>query len=138
MLRAATNEDLEMIAGIAESAFGQHNPLPRNLIAQQLSAGRVSYLIDGSGAAFISFSQVLDEIEIYDLAVVKGRQGQGIGQVLFNTFLQEYADNHFFLEVAEGNLAARHIYEKMGFQQYHERSNYYQDGQTAILMEKKP
>lgn len=133
----ATEADAEIIAAIFDSAFSGNSPLPSELITQQLNSGRVRYLIDEENRAVLSYSSVLDEAEIDYLAVERNAQGQGIGRQLLTYFLADQLGVRVLLEVAEGNVIARHLYEKVGFHAYHKRENYYRDGQTAILMEKK-
>ncbi|MBS9336473.1 GNAT family N-acetyltransferase [Fructobacillus papyrifericola] len=111
--------------------------MPDQAVDQQLTGGRTVFLMDEQKRGFLSYSRVLDEIEIGDLAVLPDFQGQGIGRGLLADLLEKQADCHFFLEVKEGNGVARKLYERVGFSTYRTRKHYYQDGQTAILMEKK-
>ncbi|GAO99354.1 GNAT family N-acetyltransferase [Fructobacillus ficulneus] len=134
-IRHATIEDAENIHRLAVAAFGQ-DQVPLALINQQLQAGRVVYLMADDLSAFLSYRTVIDETDMAFIAVSPDHQGQGAGQQLLSAFFAEVQPGKIFLEVAENNHVARHLYEKNGFQIYARRENYYHDGQTAILMEK--
>ncbi|MBS9337031.1 ribosomal protein S18-alanine N-acetyltransferase [Fructobacillus parabroussonetiae] len=136
-LRVAGPADADIIKQIAQAAFGKDNPLPDQVVDQQLAAGRTAFLLAADGQGFLSYSQVLDEIEIGDLAVLPEAQGQGIGSCLLKELLDKQPNSRFYLEVKEGNHRALALYQRLGFQAYRTRPHYYQDGQAAILMEKK-
>ncbi|MBS9335317.1 ribosomal protein S18-alanine N-acetyltransferase [Fructobacillus sp. M1-13] len=129
--------DLKAIQRITKEAFGKLNPLPDQLLEAQLKAGKPTYWIDEDRLAFISYSKVCDEVEIFDLAVLPSAQGQGLGKAMIKALLCQNAGCQIFLEVREDNQRARQLYQQVGFKAYRRRINYYQDGQTAILMEKK-
>ncbi|WP_338345194.1 ribosomal protein S18-alanine N-acetyltransferase [Fructobacillus fructosus] len=135
--RLATVLDAPMIATLFHNAFGGHSPIPEAVIVQQLQSHRVHYLMEEHGRAVLSFTVVLDEVEIDYLAVLPDNQRQGLGQALLGHLLEQQAGNRILLEVAANNQPAQKLYAKMGFQTYNEWKNYYQDGQTAILMEKR-
>jgi [ribosomal protein S18]-alanine N-acetyltransferase len=63
---------------------------------------------------------------------------QGIAQkLLAHTLLDglQSGGEKGFLEVREGNLAARRLYEKFGFEDIGLRKKYYQDnGENAVMM----
>lgn len=77
---------------------------------------------------FILFSAVLDEMEIMTFCVLPACRQQGIGQSLLNQMIdwaQQHQMRQIFLEVAEDNLSARRLYEKVGFVFLSKRPNYY-------------
>lgn len=53
---------------------------------------------------------------------------------LLSSLFLEFNDHDFWLEVRESNQAARALYVKWGFQLSGQRSHYYSDGSTALLM----
>lgn len=117
------------------AAFGR-DQVPLTLIEQQLNFGRVTYLVMEDFSAFLSYRQTLDEVDLSFVAVKPNAQGKGLGQSLLQAMLAQLQDVTVYLEVAENNQVARHLYEKAGFQIYARREKYYHDGQTAIMMEK--
>lgn len=134
-IRQATIEDATAIHALALAAFGR-DQVPLRLIEQQLNFGRVTYLVTEDFSAFLSYRQTLDEVDLSFVAVNPNAQGKGLGQALLQAMLAQLQDVTVYLEVAENNQVARHLYEKAGFQIYARREKYYHDGQTAIMMEK--
>ena len=90
-------------------------------------------------AAFILFRKLLPEqSEISYLASGKLFQNQGIMTKLFKKFRAELeksapANGEIWLEVHEQNLAARALYDKLGFKAVGRRNHYYSDSGHAIL-----
>ncbi len=76
------------------------------------------------------------EIENVVVAAEKRRQGVGIKIIRELLLLARSADaTSVLLEVRESNLAARRVYEKLGFSQNGRRSNYYhQPEEDALLL----
>ena len=109
---------------------------------QFLSELRASYalcLVDEESenfAGYAIFHLMESDSELLAIAVKPRFQRNGIASSLLHEGLdklnQENGD-HCFLEVREGNSAARSLYEKHGFKAYSQRKHYYEDGETAIL-----
>lgn len=85
---------------------------------------------------------IMDEVHIATLAVDPEKRGRHIGQKLLAFTLLNGFDNgamKSFLEVRRGNLAARSLYQKFGFEEVGIRKKYYSDnGEDAILMNLDP
>ncbi|OFI46445.1 ribosomal-protein-alanine N-acetyltransferase [Floricoccus penangensis] len=82
---------------------------------------------------FLSAVEVMDEIEITNVAVIQDFRGQGISSDLLSRLLK--FDGTFFLEVRKSNEVAKSLYKKYNFQAFHERKNYYKNPtEDAILM----
>ena len=78
----------------------------------------------------------IDDGEILLLGVAPGRRQQGLGRRIVDALL-ELCDRKagVFLEVREGNGAARKLYESAGFAEIARRRNYYKDPQEdAVIM----
>ena len=76
---------------------------------------------------FVICQSVLDEATLFNIAVEPTRQGKGMGELLLRelmTRLTERAVKTLWLEVRESN-PARHLYEKLGFNEVDIRKNYY-------------
>ncbi|MFW6324452.1 MAG: ribosomal protein S18-alanine N-acetyltransferase, partial [Desulfovibrionales bacterium] len=88
--------------------------------------------------AYVSFSQVHDEMEIFNIAVEKTWRRKGLASRLLGFILQmncKMGIKKCYLEVRESNLAARRLYEKFGFHAVGRRKGYYPDtGEDAIIM----
>lgn len=91
--------------------------------------------------AFIAYHQILDEFEIMHVVVSPAYQGQKKASELLLQLreqAQKTAVDQIFLEVRASNHAARHLYEKAGFEILGQRKNYYHEPEEdAILMVKK-
>lgn len=77
---------------------------------------------------FILMRTVLDETEILTLAVAPAARNQGLGARLVSDGLDAAARDgaaRAFLEVAEGNAAARALYARAGFVEVGRRPAYY-------------
>ena len=83
---------------------------------------------DGKVNGFIVYSRVLDEISVHNIAVRASRRGRGLGSRLLGGLLERMklaGVTRCLLEVRASNIAARRLYEKMGFEQDGERRHYY-------------
>ena len=81
-------------------------------------------------------SIVLDEAELFDIAVDLSYQGKGLSKILMEHFMnicKEKQVRTIFLEVNTNNIKAINLYTKFGFVEYSRRKNYYGDN-DAILM----
>ena len=70
----------------------------------------------------------LDEAHLLNIAIGSEWQGQGIGRDFLHHMVgvaKAAACQIVYLEVRPSNLAARHLYRKMGFQQIAIRPDYY-------------
>ena len=81
-----------------------------------------------------------DEGEILNIAVRTSARKNGIGQLLMDAMLTEGAADgvrDFYLEVRESNAAARHLYDKNGFEILGIRKRYYSKPvENAVIMRK--
>lgn len=88
----------------------------------------------GKVVGFALARMVADEAELLLLAVERGRQHQGIGQMLLDRFTSIAASRgagRLHLEVRDGNHAIK-LYSRSGFIEVGRRRNYYngRDGQV--------
>ena len=85
---------------------------------------------------FLECSIVLDEAELFEIAIKKEFQGQKLSIELMNYFIdfcKEKNVSSIFLEVNTINSKAISLYEKFGFVRYGLRKKYYGDN-DAVLM----
>lgn len=108
--------------------------LDPSVIADCAAAGRQL-------AGFILSRRAADEAEILSVAVAVRRQGEGLGGRLLDRHLRRLAGfgtRTVFLEVEEGNAAARRLYARAGFRDAGRRPGYYAKGAagaaTAIVL----
>ena len=82
-------------------------------------------------------SQVADEMEILTFGIIPEYRHQGEGSQLLNQMFQYAKENNIqkiFLDVAEDNIPAIKLYEKMGFSLINRRKGYYQNGKIDALI----
>lgn len=94
--------------------------------------------LDEKIIGYLECSIVLDEAELYEIAIMEECQGCGYSKVLMDYFVNFCNDKKvytIFLEVNRNNNKAISLYEKFGFVEYSVRKNYYGDN-DAILMKK--
>jgi [ribosomal protein S18]-alanine N-acetyltransferase len=103
--------------------------IDRNVIAHRATVGR-------DIAGFILSRLAAGEAEILSVAVARRRQGRGVARRLLALHLRRLAGlgaRAVFLEVEEGNAAARRLYARAGFREVARRPGYYpQDGRQPL------
>jgi ribosomal-protein-alanine N-acetyltransferase len=102
----------------------------RHIVAHRATAGAAL-------AGFILSRVVKDEAEILSIAVASARQGRGLARQLLDTNLRRLAAfgaRSVFLEVEEGNVSARRLYRRAGFQEVGRREAYYAVGHGAAAL----
>jgi ribosomal-protein-alanine N-acetyltransferase len=80
---------------------------------------------------------IMDEAEILTLAVLPEARRLGLGRALLRAAMRQAAATDartMFLEVAEENTAARHLYTSQGFTEVGRRKRYYANGDDALVM----
>lgn len=142
-VRAAVPADLDRVLQIArecrDAAQWPDHEFQRSLAPDALPY-RIALVILGSDRVqgFIIGRIAGDQWEIENVAVDPMKRKQGLGAGLVREFLNRTRTgaNEVFLEVRESNLAARKLYEKMGFVQVGRRKSYYQEpAEDAILLQ---
>jgi [ribosomal protein S18]-alanine N-acetyltransferase len=82
-------------------------------------------------AGFIMSRRAANEAEILSVAVAAARRRRGLAGRLLALHLRKLAGlgvRRVFLEVDEGNPAARRLYQRAGFRTVGRRAEYYQQG----------
>lgn len=139
MIRKAVQSDLAAMCEIEKECIAD----PWSLAAFEssfASEGAVFLAAEaenGEICGFITANAVLDEINIYNVAVREGFRRLGIASALLSELekLKPYSIN---LEVRESNASAIALYEKCGFEQVGKRKNFYsKPTENAVLMTKK-
>ncbi|GHA76137.1 ribosomal-protein-alanine acetyltransferase [Formosimonas limnophila] len=88
---------------------------------------------------YVVLQILVDEVEILTIGVAKQIQRQGAGALLIKYALTELQSQlpsvkACFLEVREGNVAAKSLYQKLNFIQVGKRQNYYQNPREHALI----
>ena len=83
---------------------------------------------------------VLDELHLTLIAVHPIHQRKGLGKFLLSDLIKRSRSlrtNQIHLEVKETNEPAKALYKSMGFKTIASRSNFYEDGTSALLLTKE-
>jgi ribosomal-protein-alanine N-acetyltransferase len=141
-LDAAVTIDL---AAFRPSEHGMASEDPRTVREQQLRdelARAYSHVrvARGDGAVVVGYSlfwHVVDEIHLLNVAVAPHARRRGIGRILMDDLLAYARANEaskVLLEVRASNVAAIGLYERLGFERFNVREQYYADGEDAVEM----
>lgn len=129
-------ENVESVFQIEKTFFDVQN---LDSIDASLNSETLQYFllfVDENLVGFLECSIVLDEAELYEIAIDVKFQGKGYSKILMKFFL-DFCENEkvrtIFLEVNKINSKAISLYQKFGFISYGERKKYYGDN-DAILM----
>jgi [ribosomal protein S18]-alanine N-acetyltransferase len=104
--------------------------LDRSVVAHRASVG-------GHLVGFIISRIIIDEAEILSVAVAPSRRERGLARRLLDLNLRRLAGlgtRTVFLEVDEGNVAARRLYRRAGFREVGRREGYYAAGKGAAAL----
>lgn len=139
MIRKAVQGDLAAMCEIEKECIA--DPWSLAAFESSFAAEGAVFLAaeaeNGEICGFITANAVLDEINIYNVAVREGFRRLGIASALLSELekLKPYSIN---LEVRESNASAIALYEKCGFEQVGKRKNFYsKPTENAVLMTKK-
>ena len=133
------NTTADELYQLAKRAY-HGSPWTKQIIAHDLANRFVSYLIvenDGEAIGFVGGTLIADELSISNVAVVPEFQGQRIGEQLLVKYLAQFETGvRALLEVRAGNKHAHRLYERLGFEIYNIREDYYSDPrEDAYLMD---
>ena len=140
-IRPATPADIPHMLTLAEQADTAAHWAPREYEALFAAEAprRIALVAEEHGtlAGFLIARADLDEWEIENVVVANDRRRGGIGSALVRELLHQAATakaTSVLLEVRESNLAARRLYEKLGFLEVGRRPGYYaQPTEDALL-----
>ena len=127
---AATRADIDAVAALEVVAFA--DPWMRQAFEAALKERharfRVARFPDGTLAGYLIAWFVFDEGEIANLAVVPTARRRGVARTLLEAIVAEATESRIvrlFLEVRESNVAARALYDSLGFAPIARRARYY-------------
>ena len=135
----ATTADLDAIEEIERVSFA--TPWSRQALAEELdrpwSIFRVLKGPGGELLAYLNYWVVYDEIHVLNVATHPAHRHRGYARALLDQMVRlarQNASSEIQLEVRPSNLAARRLYESLGFEQVGTRPGYYPDsGEDALL-----
>ncbi len=137
-LKLAEKSMLPELAELERVSFS--DPWTESMLEAELDTDFSRFYVaveEGRVLGFCILRLVFGEGEIFNIAVHPDKRGLGLGEKLLRHALVSAAGEAdcVFLEVREGNIPARHLYEKLGFEMTGRRSGYYLNPrEDAILM----
>ncbi len=124
------------ISAIHRLAFPPNEAWGTDAIALQLALPGVFGWLDSRGGMILARAAA-NEVEVLTLAVVPEARLQGVGTRLLAAAMAlagSRGARTAFLEVSDGNTAARALYERAGFTPVGRRPRYYADGTDALVL----
>ncbi len=133
-IREAGKDDFDLLASIHAQCFA--DAWSRDAIAALLDApGTFTLLADGTGMIMLRIAA--DEAEILTIGITPGARQSGLGTALVSAGAERAAESGaktIFLEVDARNMAAKALYEKLGFRRVGERKAYYRPEGDALVL----
>lgn len=135
-----TSSHLDQVEEIEQICFA--DPWSRQIIEETLADTNTTNLVaqapDGAVLGYISFTAILDEGDVNDIAVRPDCRRRGVASSLLRACHQhgqEHGLARLFLEVRPSNRNAVTLYEKFGYIKTGLRKNYYlSPKEDAIIM----
>lgn len=134
--------DLDDVMAIETAAFA--SPWSRQFFLQELQAASSRSVLcysDGQPIGYVIYWEVVDELDIHNVAVHPGHRRRGVGRAMLEGLIGSAAERGFqrmTLEVRRSNDAAQALYRSLGFEFCGLRRGYYSDnGEDAWLMERR-
>lgn len=126
--RAMQVEDLPAVMEIEENVY--EFPWTLGIFNDCLANGYLTtlYIYQHKILAYSVAQYVVDECHLLNLCVVQGVRNQGLGAKMVQQQINQARKNDMgsiFLEVRASNVAAIHLYEKLGFNEIGLRRDYY-------------
>lgn len=142
-IRPARASDVDALLAI-ETAVFQGDRLSRRSFLRLISRPSATVLVgqvgdNVAGYCIVLFRAGSGTARLYSISTAADMSGRGIGRVLIEAAERAAIKRDrrcLRLEVREDNTRAIAIYERAGFRTIGSKPDYYQDGMTAILMEK--
>jgi len=136
VIRPASQPYVPALAAIHAAAFPPNEAWGEEAISLQLALPGAFGFVDERGGMLLG-RVTLDEAEILTLAVAPHARRQGIARALLEAARKEMVlrgARTIFLEVAEGNVAARTLYCRFGFLEVGRRHRYYPNLADALVL----
>ena len=138
-VRQMTMNDCKQVAAIEAARFSV--PWSLDAFTDTVEKENWRYFVaeeDGEVLGYCGFLFVLDEAEIPNVCVKESARRRGVGRQMMDVLIKEASDLgicRLLLEVRESNIAARTLYQSLGFGEDGIRKNFYdKPTEDAVLM----
>lgn len=138
-IRNMSAADIDKVVGLDNRAFSK--PWNEQSFKDEICKDYAYYFVaqtDNKIIGYIGIWCIYETAELIRVAVLPEFQGQGIAGGLIQMATDCAKSNgceRMILEVRDTNIAARRLYERVGFKKISIRRGYY-DGEDAIIMER--
>ena len=130
LVRSGTVEDMERIGVIQNRCPEASNWAPETYLQYYLLVAALKSEVAG----FVVWREVgPEEAEILNIAVDPDFRRRGVATTLLEAVRAQFSGS-LFLEVRESNVAARLLYERLGFEVAGRRPGYYNSPPEAALV----
>ena len=136
--RLSSQEQAQLIYQILSDVYDKSPWTIEQVVADlALDTTEYFYVYDQEEVVgFLAFQNLVGELEVTNIAVLKAYQGRGYASQLMN-HLEERSEP-IFLEVRSSNQVAQALYRKFGFESLGIRKNYYHEPQEdAVIMRRE-
>lgn len=143
-LRDATLADIDDLISLEMLSF-DGDRLSRRSFRRFIAASRATVRVARDRHGLAGYSLVLyrpnsDRARLYSIAVAPRARGSGLGARLLRdaeAAARQWGSARLGLEVRADNAGAIGLYRRARFEQIGTRENYYGDGATALIFEKR-
>lgn len=138
-LRAWEEKDIPVIAEMEKRCFPK-DPWTERMLFDALKTSYMWNVLAEEGGQVCGYGcliVVFEDAEIANIAVDIPYRGKGIGEKLLSAMHEKaktLGARQSLLEVRVSNAPAIGLYEKLGYERYGIRKNYYADGEDAFVM----
>ena len=144
ILRPARSEDAERLREIEVESFAT-DQLSLRRIKHWIKANNKIMIVAEQRGKILAYGLALLHrgtrlARLYSIAVAQEARGIGLSKQMLHDIENQAAEKgrlFMRLEVANDNIAARTLYEHMGYQVFGTYKNYYDDHQDALRMQKR-
>lgn len=138
-IRQMTQKDVAAVAALEAESFSR--PWSYDAFEKTLSDENYIVLIAKAPEMLLGYCVLLctgEEADITNVCTMPQARGKGVATALLTELLEKGNAQgvlEYFLEVREGNVPARALYTKLGFEEIGLRKNYYAEPKEhAVLM----
>ncbi|MGE0407743.1 MAG: GNAT family N-acetyltransferase [Amphiplicatus sp.] len=145
VIRKAGAADLAAVDAIERSSFNAVDCFAKRNLKRLLASDSADLLLaecEGRPAGYVLllFRKGAKAARLYSLATAPDARGKGVGPALVEAAAARAIKrgcDRLRLEVRLSNAAAIGLYERAGFQTLKMTPNYYDDGEGALMMERR-